>query len=145
MQKVFLFLLLILLAACGGARQQAEVHTLEKWVGQWRGQGLRENRPDPMQTWTLELALRDGRLKGTMDDVLGEMRKQKLRDVRVADDVLYFKLGYETSRGLHVVYQHEVRITGDKMLSLFQGQEGGKSFTGKWEAKRVYENEAAAQ
>ena len=145
MKRLTCVLLLILLAGCGGTRQQANMQTLEKWAGKWSGQGLRENRLDPLQTWTLELSLHDGRLAGVMDDALGEMRKQKLRNVRLVEDVLYFKLGFETSRGLHVVYQHEVRITGDKMLSLFHGQEGGKSFTGKWEAKRVYESEAVAQ
>jgi hypothetical protein len=114
-------------------------------VGKWRGQGLRENRLDPMQTWTLDLSLKDGRLAGVMDDALGEMRKQKLRDVRLVDDVLHFHLGFETNRGLQVEYQHEVRINGDKMLSLFQGEEGGKSFIGKWEAKRVYESDTPAQ
>ena len=135
-------MLLIFFTGCGGTRQQIEFSVLEKWVGQWSGQGLRENRLDPLQTWSLKLFIKNGRLAGTMDDALGEMRKQKLREMRLVEDVLYFKLGFETSRGLHVVYRHEVRITGDKMLSLFQGQEGGKSFTGKWEAKRVYENAA---
>ncbi len=145
MKKLACILLLMLLAGCGGTRQQADLQTLEKWVGKWSGQGMRENRLDPLQTWTLQLVLKNGRLAGVMDDALGEMHKQKLRDVRLAEEVLYFNLGFETSRGLQVEYQHEVRITGDKMLSLFQGQEGGKSFTGKWEAKRVYESDAVAQ
>jgi len=141
MKKLILILAMMLCAGCGGTRQQVNVAVLEKWVGTWSGQGLRENRLDPLQTWTLVLSLKDGRLQGTMDDALGEMHKQKLHDVRVADEVLRFNLGFETSRGLQVVYDHEVRISGDKMLSLFQGQEGGRSFTGKWEAKRLYGNE----
>ncbi len=145
MKRFACILLLLLVAGCGGTRQQADVPALEKWVGKWSGQGLRENRLDPLQTWTLVLALKNGRLKGTMNDALGEMRQQKLRDLRVVEEVLYFHLGFETSRGLQVVYQHQLRITGDKMLSLFQGQEGGRSFVGKWEAKRVYESGAAAQ
>ncbi|MGH7493430.1 MAG: hypothetical protein ACREOO_13705 [bacterium] len=145
MKKFSCILLLILFTGCGGVRQQIDIASLEKWTGKWRGQGLRENRLDPLQTWTLDLSLKNGRLAGVMDDALGEMRKQKLRDVRLVDQVLYFNLGFETSRGLQVEYQHEVRISGDKMLSLFQGQEGGKSFVGKWEAKRVYESGAATQ
>ena len=143
--KRIAYILLLIVTGCAGTRQQADITSLQKWEGKWRGQGLRENRLDPLQTWTLDLVLKNGRLTGVMDDALGEMRRQKLRDVRMADDVLHFNLGFETSRGLQVEYQHEVRITGDKMLSLFQGQEGGKSFVGKWEAKRVYEAGSAAQ
>jgi hypothetical protein len=144
--KLFIcILLLFIITGCGGTRQQADISALEKWVGKWRGQGLRENRLDPLQTWTLDLSLNNGSLAGVMNDALGEMRKIKLRDVRMAEDVLYFNLGFETSRGLQVEYQHEVRISGDKMLSLFQGEEGGKSFVGKWEAKRVYDGDTAAQ
>lgn len=138
-----MMLALLALFGCGGSRALVDVKLLEPWVGSWRGQGLRDNRADPLQQWTVALALRENRLAGTINDELGEMRNIELRDVHVADDELFFKVNYESSRGLHVTYQHRARMQGDKLLSLFEGKEGGRSFAGKWEAKRVYENDAA--
>lgn len=133
---------LLLLTACGSGQKLVDQKTLEPWVGTWRGQGVRDNRLDPLQQWTLTVALKENRLTGRMSDGLGEMRNLELRDVYVAEGELRFKLSYESSRGLHVLYRHRARMQGDKLLSLFEGNEGGKSFAGKWEAKRVYEDNA---
>ncbi len=141
--KHAIFLLVfVALAACGGSQKLVDQKTLEPWAGAWRGQGVRDNRIDPLQQWTLTLALKENQLAGRMSDELGEMRNLELRDVRVAEGELHFKLSYESSRGLHVLYRHRARMQGDKLLSLFEGNEGGKSFAGKWEAKRVYDDGA---
>ncbi len=140
---VFASLVLIMLAACGSSKKLSDPKILEPWVGSWRGQGLRDNRTDPLQQWTLQLELKDGKLTGVMNDALGEMRDIKLKEVYVSDGELFFQLSYESSRGLHVLYRHQARMQGDKLLSLFEGKEGGKSFAGKWEAKRLYEDDAA--
>ncbi|MEK7727582.1 MAG: hypothetical protein AAB354_04170 [candidate division KSB1 bacterium] len=142
LKPIFFLFTLLLLAACGGSQKLVDQKTLEPWVGTWRGQGVRDNRIDPLQQWTLTLALKGNQLAGKMSDELGEMRNVELRDVRVAEGELHFKLSYESSRGLHVLYRHRARMQGDKLLSLFEGNEGGKSFAGKWEAKRVYEDNA---
>ncbi len=131
-----------LLAACGGSQKLVDQKTLEPWVGTWRGQGVRDNHIDPLQQWTLTLVLTNGKLAGRMSDALGEMRNLELREVNVIAGELHFRLNYESSRGLHLVYRHRARMQGDKLLSLFEGNEGGKSFAGKWEAKRVYEDNA---
>ena len=143
LKPISLHFTLLLLIACGGSQKLVDQKTLEPWVGMWRGQGVRDNRIDPLQQWTLTVALKGNQLEGRMSDGLGEMRNLELRDLRVAEGELHFKLSYESSRGLHVLYRHRARMQGDKLLSLFEGTEGGKSFAGKWEAKRVYENDAA--
>lgn len=138
-----LMLVVLALFGCGGSRALVDVKMLEPWVGSWRGQGLRDNRADPLQQWTVLIAMKENRLAGTINDELGEMRNIELRDVHVSEGELFFKVNYESSRGLHVTYSHRARMQGDKLLSLFEGKEGGKSFAGKWEAKRVYESDAA--
>lgn len=136
------FLVMLALIGCGGTHALVDTKILEPWVGSWRGQGVRDNHIDPLQQWTVQLAIREGRLMGKIEDELGEMRDLELRDVHVSEGELFFKFSYESSRGLHVTYSHRARMQGDKLLSLFEGREGGKSFAGKWEAKRVYENDA---
>lgn len=142
LKPISLLFTLLLLTACGGSQKLADQETLEPWVGAWSGQGVRDNRVDPLQKWTLTLSLKAGKLEGRMSDELDEMRNLELRDVNVLAGELHFKLSYESSRGLHVNYRHRARMQGDKLLSLFEGNEGGKSFAGKWEAKRVYEDNA---
>ncbi len=143
LKLAILTLALITLTACSSSQKLVDTKTLEPWVGSWRGQGVRDNRIDPLQQWTLQLTLKDNKLAGVMNDALGEMRNIELRDVHVSEGELFFKLSYESSRGLQLLYRHQARMQGDKLLSLFKGMEGGKSFAGKWEAKRLYESDAA--
>jgi hypothetical protein len=142
LKPIALLFALLLLAACGGSQKLVDQKTLEPWLGTWRGQGVRDNRLDPLQQWTLTLAFKENRLAGRMSDELGEMRNLELRDLRLAEGELHFKISFESTRGLHVLYRHRARMQGDKLLSIFEGNEGGKSFAGKWEAKRVYEDNA---
>ena len=139
MNRLASFAFLLFLIGCGASRQRAPLNELEPWVGTWQGQGVRENRLDPLQQWTLTLSLKADRLVGVMRDNSGEMRKQKLENVHLQEGVLSFKLGFETSRGLYVTYQYHARLNGNTLLSVFEGREGGRSFEGKWEARRVYE------
>jgi hypothetical protein len=139
MRLTSLFFLSLLLAGCGGTRSQAMRPELQNWVGIWQGKGIRENRSDPMRDWVLTLNLRNDRLVGFLQDDGDEMGKRNLNKIRLSDGVLTFTLNFESARGLQVTYHHEARLRGDKILSEFEGREGGRSFRGKWEALKIAE------
>lgn len=135
----------LLLIGCAGSRQAEKNPELEMWVGTWQGMALLENRNDPPRQWTMVLSLRKDRLRGIMSDNLGEMRRRKLEDIKIVEGELHFSVAYETSRGLHRICRHRARLQDDILLSLFDGSEGGRSLTGKWEARRTAGTPAAAQ
>jgi hypothetical protein len=110
---------------------------LQKWAGTWHGMALRENRADPSRQWTLVLSLKNGRLLGVISDDIGELRRKKVDDLRVVDGQLHFSITYETARGLQVNCRHRADWQDDKLLSVFEGREGGRAFEGKWEAERI--------
>jgi len=142
MRYTFSLLAVLALMGCGGVRQTATMAELQPWVGTWQGKGIRENRMDPVRDWTLTLEVRNNRLTGHLQDNGGEMGKQNLNKVRLQDGLLTFQLNFESARGLQVTYRHEARLRGDKILSVFHGREGGRSFQGKWEAVKIAEGNA---
>jgi hypothetical protein len=142
------FVLLIgvsLLFGCAGTRQAPENAEWEMWVGTWQGMALQENRNDPPRQWTMVLTLHNGWLRGVMSDNLGEMRRKKVEGIKIVDGELHFTVAYETSRGLHRICRHRARLQDDILLSLFDGSEGGRALTGKWEARRIAGAPAATQ
>jgi len=138
MLRQFVFLIGIFsLMSCAGSRQTAENPEQQPWVGIWQGMALQESRNDQPRQWTLILTLKKNQLRGVMSDDMGEMRRKKLENLRIVDDELYFKVSYETTRGLHMVCEHRAKLQDDTLLSLFEGSEGGQALAGKWEARRT--------
>jgi len=131
-------LLLCLLLGCAGTRSQIDLAELQPWVGTWRGKELRENSSKPMELWTVTLRLKDNRLVGTIHGESGGLDNRKLKNVKVESGTLTFRVSYESRRGLQVDYHHRARLKGDKLLSEFKVMEGGRSFKGKWEARRIH-------
>ncbi|MCG3117894.1 MAG: hypothetical protein ALAOOOJD_00006 [bacterium] len=128
----------LLFSSCAGSRQTAENPELQPWVGIWQGMAIPESRHDQPRQWQLTLSLKKGRLQGLMSDDLGEMRREKLQDLKILDGELHFRLSYETARGLHRICSHRVTLQDENtLLSLFGGSEGGRELSGKWEAKRM--------
>jgi hypothetical protein len=135
----------LLMVGCAGTHQTADNPELQMWVGTWQGVAMRENRPDPPRQWTLVLSQKNGRLHGVISDDLGELRRKKVDDLRIVNDQLQFSLSYETARGLQVVCHCRVQLEEDKMLTSFDGREGGRAFEGKWEARRIIVSRQATQ
>jgi len=135
-RQVFFAVGIFLLISCAGSRQTADNPELQPWLGVWQGMALQESRRDQPRQWTLVLTLKKGRLHGFMRDDAGEMRRQKLEELKIVDDELHFKVAYETRRGLHMICRHRAKLQDDTLLSLFEGSEGGRALAGKWEARR---------
>lgn len=142
---IVLIIVSVLVVGCAGTRQTVDNPELQVWVGAWQGVAIRENRPDPPRQWTLVLSQKNGRLYGVISDDLGELRRKKVDDLRIVNDQLQFSMSYETARGLQVVCRCRVQLKEDKMLTAFEGREGGRAFEGKWEAKRLMVTQQAKQ
>ena len=137
--------LFIMTIGCGGSRQLHTEAELRPWVGKWVGKGIRENRLDPVRVWTMSLQTKNNKLAGTMSDDIGEMKNSKMKNVKLLNGVLSFRVDFESMRGLIVSYEHRAQLKGNKLLSEFKGMEGGRTLVGKWEAKLVLEDEVAAE
>lgn len=59
----------------------------------------------------------------------------KIEKISVTANELGFTFSYETSRGLRAVFNNSAIREGHRLLSLFEGSEGGRAFRGKWEAR----------
>ena len=145
MMKYLLTCVIVLfLFGCGGGRQLATPSELQPWVGKWVGTGIRENQNSPPNVWTLELRIDGDRLAGEMSDEQGEMNHARIMSVKLKNGALSFKVRHESMRGLIIFHSHRAQLKGHKLLSEYEGMEGGRSFRGKWEAKLIHEAEKSA-
>lgn len=133
--------IMLFIFGCGGGRQLATPTELQPWVGRWVGTGIRENQNSPARVWTLVLRIDGNRLAGAMSDDQGEMNQTKIMSVKLNNGTLSFKIRHESMRGLVVFHSHRARLKGHKLLSEYEGMEGGRSFRGKWEARLIHEAE----
>lgn len=126
---------LILLFGCAGTKPPADEASLHSWVGVWRGVAIVEGTKTEPDEWILHLTSDNLRLSGRISSGRGLFSRIKVEKLAVNADELSFSFSYETSRGLRAVFHHSAIREGHKLLSLFQGSEGGRAFRGKWEAR----------
>jgi len=127
--------LLILFLGCAGTKPQADDATLQSWVGTWRGVAIVEGSEYPPDEWILFVAKDNVRLRGGISSRQGLFSRIKVEKISVTASELSFTFSYETSRGLRAVFKNSAIREGHKLLSLFQGSEGGRAFRGRWEAR----------
>lgn len=125
---------LVLLMGCASSRPHGLSADLQAWVGVWRGTALIENALEAPAEWSLQLTEKNGRLRGFISSNETQFGRIRIEDVKVTGSELYFTFGYETRRGLRAVQRHKAVRYGEKLLSVFDGSEGGRPFRGKWEA-----------
>jgi hypothetical protein len=135
MKKESAFLLLILLLGCAGSKPHGEVAELQTWVGVWRGVAIIENTTESPDEWKLRLTQKNGRLYGRISSAQGQFTRVKIENLVLKEDELSFTFDFETHRGLHAAMRHTAVREGHKLLSLFEGREGGRAFRGRWEAR----------
>jgi hypothetical protein len=128
-------ILLILSLGCASSKPQADDATLQSWVGIWRGVAIVEGSNNPPDEWILLLTKDKTRLRGLISSRQGLFSRMKVEKIVVTANELGFTFSYETSRGLRAVFNNSAIREGHKLLSIFQGSEGGRSFRGRWEAR----------
>ena len=133
----------ILFLGCAATKPQTDDATLQSWVGTWRGVAIVEGSNDPPDEWILFLRKDNARLRGRISSRQGLFSRMKIERISVTANELNFTFSYETSRGLRGVFNNSAIREGHKLLSLFEGSEGGRAFRGKWEAR--YEPRAAVE
>lgn len=135
MKKMNLIFLLTFFIGCAGSKPHGEVAELQTWVGTWRGVAIIENTTEPPSEWSLCLIEKNRRLRGHISSVGAQFTRVKIENVVLNGNELHFTFGFETRRGLRAVLRHVATRQGYKLLSVFQGSEGGRALRGKWEAR----------
>lgn len=135
MARIKLIFLLIVLLGCAGTKPQVDDVMLQSWVGVWRGVAIVEGTNDPPDEWILSLTKDHSRLRGRISSKQGLFVRVPIEQLRVSAGELRFKFSYETSRGLRAIFENTAIREGHRLLSVFEGGEGGRAFRGRWEAR----------
>jgi hypothetical protein len=135
---VLIFGLFFWIFACAGNRKANYGNDIDlSWAGTWKGQALVVNSLDPPKSMELDIVFSGSGITAFLTDSSQNLIRHTIRELVFEDESIIFKASYETIRSL----QRNIVFRGIKLgpyLKIeFSGSEGGRAFTGKWQAKRV--------
>ncbi|MCA9732728.1 MAG: hypothetical protein H6696_06845 [Deferribacteres bacterium] len=130
----------ILLFSCSGPKTLQNSPDIDTaWQGVWSGPALVDDSKTPPKNFALEIEFTSTDITGYFTVRKAGVVRRVVHDLQLNGDEIKFRVPYQTKLIMRSFMKFTGTRNGRNLVATFDGREGGKAYTGKWQARKMQE------